>query len=118
MPDATVETTFLTVLTEDFFSKSPELLSETVDYLKLEVAASTAGSLANFLMLVILINEWTGFALTALAIQVCDFGLSMYSLIRLNLHHLKLFLQAHSRVLIEKIITNFIATNFCNFLFN
>ncbi len=46
------------------------MLAETVDYLKLEVAASTAGSMANFFLLVILINEWTGFALTALAIQV------------------------------------------------
>jgi hypothetical protein len=45
-------------------------LPQTVDYLKLEVAASTAGSIANFFMLVILINEWTGYALTALAIQV------------------------------------------------
>jgi hypothetical protein len=51
-------------------TQTPELMEETVSYLQLEVAASVAGSLANFFLLIILVNQWTAFALAALAIQV------------------------------------------------
>ena len=45
-------------------------MPETVSYLKLEVAGLMAGSLSNFFILIIVLNQWTGFAISALAVQV------------------------------------------------